>query len=145
MNDIDNKWSDEVKESISQSMTEWHANNEHPMQGKHHTEESKNQMSEANKGRKRTPESIEKGRQALIKTEHDQAIIEMYQNNVSIKQIGETFGIGNSRIYRTLDRHNIPRRENFDHELGKKHTEESKELMSQVKQEWWNEKKGTSQ
>jgi group I intron endonuclease len=137
--------SEERKDVISTRITEWHANNEHPMQGQHHTEETKTQMSKANKGRKRTPESIEKGRQARTKTEHDQAIIEMYQNNVSIKKIGETFGIGNGRIYRTLDRHNIPRRENFDHEIGKKRTDETKALISQIKQEWWNEKKGTSQ
>ena len=119
--------SEEQKKNISDKMKEWHADNIHPMLGKHHTEEARQKQSEAFKGKKRPPESVKKSAEARkMPPEREQAIIQAYLNGDTIKSIRERFG---ASVYRVLNRNNIPRLKNFKKWTGKKHSPETIQKM----------------
>jgi group I intron endonuclease len=107
---------EERKQQQSEISTEWHANNDHPMLGKHHAEETKEKLSEATK----KLWDDEDYRNNMI-TKHQEniavwqmpktkeaAIISLYQSGMPFKQMCETLKTNNSSIYRVLKRNNIP-------------------------------------
>jgi NUMOD3 motif len=129
---------DEWKEENSTRMKDWHANNEHPMLGHHHTEEAKAKMSEANIGHKDTPETTAK--RSLVrktKTEKEQAVIAAYQNGDTINAIVKDLNIGQGTIYRILKRNNISLSNNFTRWTGKTHSPETKQKMSESRKAIW--------
>lgn len=102
---------EERKQQTSENMIEWHANNPHPMQGRHHTEEAKAKSSNSHRGKKRSPESIQKGVETVVDHELDLKIISAYQLGKEIKDIQKELNIGsNHRIYDALRRNNVPNR-----------------------------------
>lgn len=129
-------------------MKQRHKENGHPMQGKHHTEEAKTRISATTKENwheTHTEESIARGaKNRMIKSDRESAIVRAYQDGETIANIEIQFGTGRASIYRILKRNNVPLSANHTKNTGKKHTEESKALMSQVKQEWWDKKKEAS-
>lgn len=103
--------SEEQKEANSKFFIEWHANNPHPMQGKHHTEEAKAKVGDAHRGIKRSVESIQKQVNTMVDHELDLKIISAYQLGKKIKDIQKELNIGsNHRIYDALRRNNVPNR-----------------------------------
>lgn len=129
--------SEERKEVIAQNSKDWHANNVHPMKGKHHSEETLNKISEKSKMQwkegKHTEESIKKGALARrMDPEKEQNILQAYLNGEPIAKIEEKFQIRISGIYRILKRNNIARKRPRDNWSGKKHSEETKQKMSET-------------
>ena len=117
-------------------MKQRHAEQGHPMQGKHHTEEAKQKISEAGKGRKVSPESARKTAEAnMMSKEKEQLIIDLYTSGMRISEIEKQHGIKTSAIYRVLERNNIEKRGCKREPGARKHTEETKQLMSQ---KYWN-------
>jgi len=99
---------EERKEENSSFMKEWHKNNPHPMKGKHHTEETKAKMSQANKGKKLSEEHKKNiGEFHKMKKERESAIVEAYLNGMIVSEIVKKFETGNASIYRILKRNNI--------------------------------------
>jgi group I intron endonuclease len=129
------------KDEISQKMTEWHANNPHPMQGQHHTEEAKLKISEANIGKIRSRASVEAGAQKRrMDPEREQAILKAYQEGKNISEIEIEFDTGRSSIYRLIKRKNIQLLNNFSKWEGKAHSEETKNKMSNSATKIWKER-----
>lgn len=88
------------------------AENGHPMQGQHHTEEAKQKIGAASKGKKLNLTDEQKtirGLKHRMPHEKEQKIIELYNQNIPIKVICKTLNVGINGIYRVLDRNNIPR------------------------------------
>jgi group I intron endonuclease len=136
---------EEWKEDNSLFMKQRHKENGHPMQGKQHTEESKAQISETIKEswhETHTEASIARSaKNRMMKGEMESAIVQAYQNGETIANIETQFGTGRSSIYRVLKRNNIPLLANHTKSTGKKHSDETKALISQLKQEWWDKRK----
>lgn len=131
----------DFKEEISQKMVEWHANNPHPMQGQHHTEEAKLKISEANIGKIMPRASVEAGAQKRrMDPEREQAILKAYQEGKNISDIEIEFETGRSSIYRIIKRNNVELSNNFNKWEGKTHKPETKEKMSLARTEYWNAK-----
>ena len=65
--------------------------------------------------------------------EKERAIIQAYQKGINISDIEKEFETGRSSIYRILNRNNIPRSNNFTKWTGKKHSEDTKNKMSEIK------------
>lgn len=131
---------DEWKENNSIMMKEYHATHEHPMLGKHHTEEAKQKISEASKG-----PATEKHLAALranaekrkMDPTREAAIVQAYLDGRTIKDINEIFGTGNSSVYRILKRNNIDHKGPSKSWAGKTHTEETKAKMAVAREEYW--------
>lgn len=108
---------EEWKDANSKFMIERHKTQGHPMQGKHHTEEVKLQLSIANTGRKMPKESVERGAEKRrMNPEKEQLIVKAYQDGESILNIREIFKTGNASIYRILERNNIALKNNKNDE-----------------------------
>jgi group I intron endonuclease len=131
----------EWKEQNSAMMIERHATQGHPMQGKHHTEEAKQAMSEKLTGKKRDPESVAKGALKHRKnTDKDSAIIHAYLEEAkTIKQIQEEFGVGH--VHRILERNGIELKGNHKRRIGIKASDETKSKLSENKKAFWASKK----
>jgi group I intron endonuclease len=134
--------SEEWKEENSERMIEWHANNEHPMLGRHQTPEAVQKIAEALTGQKKDPESIKRGaeKRSMLQ-ERELAIVKAYQDGINISEIEVTFGTSRGSIYRKLDKYNIPRLNNFSKWTGKTHSQETKDKQSAARQQFWDEKK----
>ena len=102
---------EEHNDKISDAITKWHKENDHPFQGKTHTPEARKAIGAASKGRKHSAESVKK-RAEKRQTKQDRAneIIQAYLSNKTFLQIVEEFKISQKTIYAILDRNNIPRR-----------------------------------
>lgn len=132
---------EEWKENNSIRTKEWHENNDHPMLGKHHTDEAKAKISASTKGKPRDPEAVKKtAKTRKMAMEKQLAIIIAYQENIDIKDMEEIFDTGSTTIYRILDEHDIPRRKSFKKGLGRNHTDITKAKMSQSAKDNWNTK-----
>jgi group I intron endonuclease len=131
----------EWKENVSEKMKEWHANNEHPMQGKQHTDETKKKISEAGKGRVHSKESVlKRSEKRKMNPERENNILQAYKEGKTISEIEKLFNTGRSSIYRILERNNIPRERENKSWTGKKHTEETKQKMADARKRFWEEK-----
>lgn len=130
--------SEEWKENVAEKMKIWHAENNHPMTGKHHSEESKKKISKTSTGRKypnrkRTPRMAK---------EKELGIIEKYKEGMSINQICRLLTTGVNSIYRVLERNNIPIITNRNNNwTGKVHSEETKQKMSKSRKRYWHNKR----
>jgi group I intron endonuclease len=136
---------EEWKKNNSEFFKEWHANNPHPMEGKHHSEEAKAKMSAALTGRPIPPEVLKKRsetrRNNPERQERDRKIIEAYQRGDLLPQIRNDLQVTTSIIYAALKRYNIPReRDQSANKIGRKHSEETKSKMSMARTEYWEEK-----
>jgi len=135
--------SEERKNTISSFSKEWHENNEHPMLNKKHTEEARQKISDALKGRIVSEETKAKRAATLLlknnSEERDKKIIDLYLSGTSHKEIKEILNIGTGTIYRVLEKNGIkrdPYREGTTHHwAGKSHSEETKLKMSKAKLE----------
>lgn len=133
---------EEWKKENSERTKQWHAENEHPFAGKHHTEEAKQAMREKMAGKPRSPESIEKGRKALMAPQEEQdVIVKEYLSGKTIKEICKLLKVSPGKIYRTLKANNIDKTGNFSKWTGKTHSEETKEKMSKSREDYWEKKK----
>jgi hypothetical protein len=131
-------------------MKGWHAENEHPMAGKHHTDEAKAKISNASKelwenDRSSQLEAVRRGaatrKMKQMPPEREQAIIQAYLSGKIISEIEAELNTGRSSIYRILDRNNISRERDLSIICkGKKHSEESKKKMSEARKEYWDDK-----
>lgn len=103
---------EERKEENSSFMKEWHKNNPHPMKGKHHTEETKAKMSQANKGQTLSEEHKKKLSDSLkMDQEKEAAVIKAYLDGKTFATITKELKVGRSGIYRVLKRNNIQLRD----------------------------------
>jgi group I intron endonuclease len=137
---------EETKEMTANSMKEWHATNDHPMQGKHHTEKAKDQMSEKLTGRKISKETIEKRMATIRDLDLEKKIIEEYQKGTKVRGEGgieDIFNISAGKLYRILKLNNIPKSNNFSKWTGKSHSQETKSKMSQSATELWDNRKNS--
>lgn len=102
--------SEERKEAKAEQMTEWHATHEHPMTGKHHTEEAKKSMSGKLTGRKRSPESVAKTAQKnMMDPAREKAICDMYLAKThTMVEMTKHFETSTTCLYRVFERNNIP-------------------------------------
>lgn len=131
----------EWKDANSIFMKNRHANNVHPMMGKHHSEESKAKISAAQMGRVVSKENLEKRYKTLdSKRDKDleQKMLDLYQNtNLTIAQICEQLNVHSSKVYHLLKRANIELRKVVDPQLISKinskrtHSDETKIKMSE--------------
>lgn len=132
---------DEWKEENSRFMKERHASQGHPMQGKHHSDETRLKMSAANKGRVYSQETIKKRSKKLeMPIEKQQAIIKAYQDGKTIRSICNELDVNTSGVYRVLHRHDIPLTNNFTRWEGKTHSEETKQKMAEARKAYWEDK-----
>lgn len=136
----------EYKEYKSEQMIEWHANNPHPMQGKHQTEEVKQSMSEKLTGREVPQEVIDRANHTRRIThelyEKELEIIKAYQDGMTVKKIFEIFGVkSNNKLYAILNAHNIPKSYKTGKTKGQKRSQENCTLMSNIKRKYWADKK----
>ena len=130
--------SPEVIENHVAVMIKWHAEHEHPMTGRHHTEEAKIKISEANKGKIISDEHRKKMSESRkMDPDRERDIIEAYKRGDTIESIEEQFNTRRSSIYRVIDRNGIPCERDRKIWLGKKHSEETKEKMSLAKKQYW--------
>jgi len=135
--------SEEVIQHHVEAMKKWHAEHEHPMLGKHMSEEAKIKISAANKGKKLSDEHKEKLLEAhKMDIDKEQAIINLYQNGETIENIETQLNTKRSSIYRVLFRNNIPAKRDHKIWLGKKHSEETKQKMSDARKQYWKIKSG---
>ncbi len=145
--------SEEKKQHNSEFFKQWHQENEHPMQGKNHTEKTKEKMSAATKKLweegKLTPEAIKLANlKKKTPKEKELKTIEDYlknnslpiQEQKSVHEIAAQNNIGTTTLYRILKRHNIPKNMNFGTWTGKTHTEETKAKMAAKRSEYWENK-----
>lgn len=131
--------SQEWKDNNSDMMKRRHVEQGHPMQDKHHTEEAKQQISQKLTGRK-NPGDWHRGKPQTSQ-EKESIIIEAYKQGINIKDIRDQFNVGQTTIYRILDRNNIPRSNNFTKWNGRTHSEETKSQMSISAKEVWKNRK----
>ena len=133
---------EEWKEENSERMIEWHKNNNHPMKGKHHTEESKALISEAGKGRKPSDETKKKISEAkMMDAEREQKIIDAYVRGDKISQIVKELEVKTSSLYRIVKRNNLGLRDQSINKIGVAASEETKNKMSESRKKYWDEKK----
>lgn len=133
---------EEKKQHTIAFMKNWHADNQHPMLGKHHSEESLRKISEASKGHSVSDEH----RKAISKahkmgSEREIAILQSYQDGKTIADIESVFQTGRSSIYRILKRNNISRERDHKNWAGKEHSEETKQKMAEARKRYWDAKK----
>lgn len=133
--------SQEQRDQNSQFMKERHKINGHPMQGKHHTEEAKQKISEAGKGRVFSEERNQKiAEKNKMPKEKEDGILQAYAEGVTIKDICKKFETGTTSVYRVLKRNNayVPR----EHKawVGKTHSQETKDKMAEARKAYWNNK-----
>lgn len=146
-NDIDNKennkCSEERKQQISDFMKERHASVGHPMQGKHHTDDAKQRISNGNKG-KVISEEHKKIISETHKTPEDKEklIIEAYLNNETIKSITSKYETSAMSVYRILKRNGIDKKGPVRSWEGRSHSEETKQKMSEYKTNYWKNVNG---
>jgi group I intron endonuclease len=134
---------EEWKHQNSEFMIQRHQEQGHPMQGKLHTEESKQAMSDKLVGRKQSDETIEKRiKSRMLPQEIQNQIIQAYLDGATINQIKKQFNIGgNGKIYRILERNNISLLNNYTKWAGKRHSEKTKDKMSEARSQYWDQKK----
>lgn len=142
---------EEWKQENSIRTKEWHANNEHPMLGKNHTDEVKTKISSSIKDIwDNTPEVMAntivarkegKSGKPRMTSERETAIIAAYKEGKTIAEIETQFTTGRSSIYRVLKRNNIEKTANYSKWEGKTHSDETKEKMSNARTEYWDNKK----
>jgi group I intron endonuclease len=105
---------EERKEQTSVFMTDWHENNEHPMQGKEQTEAARVAIGNTIRGTKRDPKSVAQGAaKHKIKEEFVKTMIAAYQeaakspNGVNAKALAEQLGTNTTTLYRKLKENGI--------------------------------------
>ena len=99
---------DEWKKNNSAMMIKRHAEQGHPMQGKHHTEETKKKISEAGMGRIMPREgAVRGGIKRRMSKEREKEIIEAYLQNETFISMCKKFKTNPSSIYRVLERNGI--------------------------------------
>jgi len=104
--------SQERKDENVAFMKQWHENNPHSMKGKHHTEEAKAKMSQANKGQTLSEEHKKKLSDSLkMDQEKEAAVIKAYLDGKTFATITKELKVGRSGIYRVLKRNNIQLRD----------------------------------
>ena len=102
---------DEQKAQTSEFMKMRHQRDGHPMQGKHHTEETRKLIGEASKGRKNSEEHKQKLISSrLMSKEREEAIIKAYLEGMPYKEIETIFNTSSSCIARVAKRNNLPKR-----------------------------------
>lgn len=132
---------EEWKAANSEMMKKRHAEQGHPMEGKHHTEEAKAKISISSKGRKLSEETKSKMSDSKRKKDIEPGIVKDYQDGMHIRDITAKYGCGNSKIYKTLKLHNVELQpERHKTWQGKTHSEETKEKMSSSKKRYWDNK-----
>jgi group I intron endonuclease len=115
-----------------------------PMQGQHHTPETKAKISATTKGRKLPPEQVAKSAKSReMPQERQVKIVEAYKSNEFVSKIFETFGINTSGLYRILKRFKTPRRgqKGPNNWTGKQHSPETKAKMSKSAEKLWQDRK----
>lgn len=108
------KHTDEWKEENSIRTKLWHANHEHPMQGKHHSEETRKAISEKNKGRIVSPEQTAKRIETMMKPKealHKAVIADYTGTTMPVDDIVSKHSLsGAPAFYRIIRFHKIPLR-----------------------------------
>jgi group I intron endonuclease len=138
---------EEWKEENSIRTKKWHAEHEHPMQGKTHSDEAIAKISASSKklwesGEVFTPEVIKNRAKSLeMPEERQQAIIKAYLAGDAVRKICNDIGTSTSGVYRVLDRNHIPLTNNFSKWKGRTHSKETKEKMTASHKELWKERK----
>ncbi len=119
-----------------------HAEQEHPMLGRHHTDEAKQAMSEKLTGKPQSAETVAKRITSRMEPQEIQdQVVAAYKDGKTIKEIKAMFGFGgNGKIYRILKYNNIELLNDFSKWTGKTHSEATKELMNQRRTEYWDKK-----
>lgn len=121
---------EEWKENNSIFMIERHKKDGHPMQGKHHTDETKQKISKASKGHI-MPEELRQKLSDLnrMPVEREQGIIQAYLRGNIIIDIMEEFGVRARGIYHVLHRNDIPLR---NPKLSQSKKEELRKKKAQI-------------
>lgn len=133
-------------EQISQFMIEWHANNPHPMLGKHHSEETKAYLSALLSGTTKPEEEIIRRN----KTRHEKpenvareaAIIADHQRGMTFKEICAKHKCGNGKIERALLRNGLTKERDLSARTPREHSEATKDLQSFCAELTWKVRKG---
>lgn len=135
---------EEWKEQNSEMMKKRHAEQGHPMEGKHHTNEAKAKISIASKGKRLSEETKNKMSFSKRKKDIEEGIANDYKSGMTIKDIKSKYNCGNGKIYRTLKLYNIPLQpERHNTWESKTHSKETKEKMSSSAKKHWNNKNTT--
>lgn len=135
---------EERKKDIAQKMVIWHTENEHPMLGKHHTDDAKAAISAGLLGKKKPLESVQRGAQKRrMPIKKEMGIIQDYKDGKIISEIEKTWNTGRASIYRLLKNHNIVRERENNNWTGKTHTEETKKKQSEARAKYWEDKRNS--
>ena len=131
--------SEEWKINNSEFMKKRHMEHGHPFFGKHHSEGSILKISQTLTGRKHSKERVDQRAESRMESQEIQnQVIADYLANKTINEIKEKFGFGgNGKVYRILDKNNIPRLNNHSKWSGRTHSQETKEKISKSKTEYW--------
>lgn len=142
--------SEERKQENSEFMKKRHAEVGHPMQGKHHTDETKQLLREKLKDRTIPEEVLEKRRLTKLNQfltniappEVQQRVIEEYLKGTKVKELLKMFDLSSFKIiYKILKLNNIPLTKDYGKaKRGKKTSDETKAKLSQRKTEYWAKK-----
>lgn len=134
---------EEKKKRTTIFMKGWHTNNQHPMLGKHHSEESLRKISEASKGHPVSEEHRKSISEAhKMDVGREAAILQAYQDGKTIANIEFNFHTSRSSIYRILKRNNISCERDHKNWTGKEHSEETKQKMVEARRKYWESKNG---
>lgn len=131
---------DEWKATNSERTKLWHAENDHPMLGKRHSDKTRLKQSIANKGKPNLHRSPKSGKPRLASQIED-AIIKAYQEGRTWKSIAAEFKTSVRKIGALLKERNIPKIGNYSKWTGQKHTEETKQKQSEAAVKGWEEKR----
>lgn len=133
--------SQEQRDQNSQFMKERHKTNGHPMLGKHHTEEAKQKISEAGKGRVFSEERNKKiSEKNKMPKEKEDGILQAYAEGMIIKDICQKFETGPTSVYRVLKRNNAYAPREHKAWVGKTHSQETKDKMAEARKAYWASK-----
>lgn len=108
--------------------------------GCRHSDESKAKISASLMGHPVSDETNKKRTDTIMnKTKNQDQIILAYQSGMTIKEIKKVFNIkGNGKVYRILKHNNIPKHNNHSNWVGKTHSDETKNKMSNAASDLWS-------
>jgi group I intron endonuclease len=104
----------EWKDNNSKMMQKRHLNQGHPMQGKHHSEEARAKISEANKGPMSQDELARRAATSAKHKEVKEKVIVAYQNNEDIDIICEQYGITRINYFKIINKYKKNNMQNFN-------------------------------
>src|SRR5690606_38581180 len=132
------------RKQVSDTMKEWHRNNDHPLLGVPRTEEQKIAQSNKLKNRKISSDVVMKRKLLLIEkfkmTEAQELeIIKLYSEGLSFKDITTKLKINNRKIYRVFKKYNIKSRSGKPKKGERKHSDEVRlKLKNSAKKRWFD-------